>query len=119
MISKQYRFHGYGSLKYLFSKGRAVHATDLTVKFIDNPRRKKPRFTVIVSKKVNKKAVVRNRIRRRLYELIRINQESIDPLYDIAVIVRSDSVATMSSGELAEQLQALFVRANVIISAKN
>ena len=49
----------------------AVRARLMTVKYVNNPHRKHSRFSVVVSKKVHKGAVGRNRIRRRVYEIIR------------------------------------------------
>ena len=68
MIGRRYRFLGRGSLKYLFRRGRTIlDPTDhLRLRWVINQRRSHPRLAVIVSKKVSKQAVTRNRIRRRL-----------------------------------------------------
>ena len=71
MISQKYRFHGHGSLNYVFSKGQMVRGRFFTIKWVENERRHHPRLAVVVSKKVFKAAVKRNRIRRRVYEIAR------------------------------------------------
>jgi len=49
------------------------------------------RIGVTVSKKMGK-AVVRNRVRRRLREIYRINEEQFLPGYDIVVVARNRAV---------------------------
>ena len=45
---------------------------------------------LIVSKKVSKKAVVRNKIKRRLREIFRLNQNSLDS-FDIVIIAKQNA----------------------------
>lgn len=62
------------------------------------------RLAVVVSKKVSKSAVKRNRIRRRVFEKFRVMHKELDrPLkYDIIVTVFDDSVVLMPDGELTQ-----------------
>ena len=71
MISRKHRFHGYGSLRYVYQNGKTVRGPLASLKYVHNPRRDSYRFAIVVSKKVNKSAIVRNRIRRRLFAIIR------------------------------------------------
>ena len=100
MLAAIYRFHGHGSLGYLYRNGRAIRSRCLTVKYIANPRRKCPRFAVVVSKKIYKSAVRRNRIRRRIYECIRRELPNLSNAGDLAVIVTNAEVLTMPAAEL-------------------
>ena len=49
------------------------------------------RVGITVSKKLGK-AVVRNRVRRRLREIYRLNEERFQPGWDIVVVARSRAV---------------------------
>lgn len=49
------------------------------------------RVGITVSKKLGK-AVVRNRVRRRLREIYRLNEEKFQPGWDIVVVARSRAV---------------------------
>ncbi len=71
MIAKAHRFHGYGSLNFVYKNGKTERGPLFAVKSILNPKRSEYRMAVVVSRKVNKSAVARNRIRRRLYEIVR------------------------------------------------
>lgn len=114
MIAQAFRFHGHGSLRYLYRNGEAVRTRTLTVRYIHNPRRKKPRFTVIVAKKVLKRAVKRNLMRRRIYEIIRELQPQIKNSHDIAITVFSPELLDVSFLELREQIMDVLTRAEVV-----
>jgi ribonuclease P protein component len=84
------------------------------IKSIHNKRRKEYRAAVVVSKKIHKSAVVRNRVRRRIYQALREYEHLITLPYDIVVLVYSDRVAEMPSQSLHEQLKKLLKDARII-----
>ena len=57
-------------------------------------------------------AVIRNRIKRRIREALRIHYGFIKPHYDIVVIARSRSLATLPFGRIVDVLTSLLQRAN-------
>lgn len=67
MFSASYRFHGYNSLNSVYRSGKTIRGSVLLLRYGRNLKRKKSRVAVVVSKKISKSAVVRNRIRRRVY----------------------------------------------------
>ncbi len=113
MISSLFRFHGHGSLRYVYTNGKAVRSQLFTVKFVANSRRRHPRFSVVVSKKVIKSAVGRNRIRRRLYEYLRLNTPRLNGVYDIVIICTSAELRTLPFAQINEQLTQLFDKADL------
>lgn len=113
MISSLFRFHGHNSLRYLYSNGKAVRSQLFTVKYVVNTHRQNPRFSVVVSKKVIKSAVGRNRIRRRLYEYLRLHKDELNNTYDIVVICTSAELRTLPFSQISEQLTQLFEKASL------
>lgn len=111
MISSKFRFHGHNSLRYVYSKGKAVRSQQFTIKYVPNTHRTHPRFSVVVSKKVIKSAVGRNRIRRRIYEYLRINTERLVEVHDIVIICTSAELRTLPYAQISEQLDSLFTKA--------
>jgi ribonuclease P protein component len=107
MLSFSYRFHGHGSLRYVYKNGQAVRSHLITIKHTSNPHRKNSRFAVVVSKKVHKSAVGRNRIRRRIYEIIRQEIPKMNGVYDVAVMVFSGETITLPTEELRPMLVQL------------
>jgi ribonuclease P protein component len=112
MILRQHRFHGYNSLRFVYAKGATQRSSLLAVRTVINTRRDSYRCAVVVSKKVSKSAVVRNRIRRRLYEQIRV--AGIVQPADIVVTVYSEMVATMPAEQLKTTLNTLLAQAGVL-----
>jgi ribonuclease P protein component len=85
MFSKKHRLAKTTDIKKAFARGRGFFYPLFTIKFIKSLP--PSRFTVIVSTKVSKKAVVRNRIKRVLRESLRINLMSFVE-GDYAIIVK-------------------------------
>lgn len=114
MISKLHRFHGYGSLRFLYRGGKTVRGPLCSLKYISNPRRKTYRLAVVVNKKVSKSAVVRNRIRRRIYEAVRLLEDQINQPYDLIFTVFNEEMAEMDSAELHRAVKAQLKQAGII-----
>lgn len=113
MLAQKFRFHGHGSLRYLYRNGDAVRSHLITLKYIKNPRRKNSRFTVVVSKKVIKSAVRRNRIRRQIYEIVRLEEPTLKSGYDMALMVFSGEVYSMDHESLKKLIKQLFSQADL------
>jgi len=113
MISRRHRFHGYGSLTFTYRHGKTVRSQWFALRFTRNPKRSHYRAAVVVSRKVHKSAVVRNRIRRRLYTLISDSLGDEVAAYDIVLTVFSDKVATAPIDELRHSLIELLKSADI------
>ena len=113
MIANNFRFHGHNSLRYVYSNGKAVRSQLFTLKFVHNSRRTHPRFSVVISKKVMKSAVGRNRIRRRLYEYLRLHTDHLNGVYDIVIICSSGELRALPYAHITEQLDTLFSKAHL------
>jgi len=113
MLSVIHRFHGHGSLRYVYKNGRAIRSHLVTVKYVPNIHRKHSRFTVVVSKKVHKSAVGRNRIRRRLYEVVRHELPRMKSSHDVVILVFSSELISLPHNELVKLLQDLFTQAGL------
>ena len=77
------------------------------VKYLENPHRPLPRVAVVIGRKVHKSAVKRNRIRRRIYEIIRPFLRQAPPI-DICISVYSPEPLTAPKNELLVQLLPIF-----------
>jgi ribonuclease P protein component len=107
MFSKSHRFHGYNALRGVYARGQNVRGELLSLKFVRREAHKPYRVGVVVSRKVHKSAVVRNRIRRRVYEQVRAHEADIKPGTDLVFTVYSDKVATLDSSKLAAAVNSL------------
>ena len=106
MIASRNRFHGINSLNYVYRNGKTIRGKYMAVKYCPNSRRDTFRIAVVVSRKVAKSAPVRNRVRRRIYELLRTQANGRLGNLDIVVTVFDEVLATMP----AETLNSIIVQ---------
>lgn len=112
MISRVHRFHGYGSLKGVYLRGQSVRGPLITLKFTQRGPAKPYRVAVVVSRKVHKSAVVRNRIRRRIYEIVRQSDGLIAPGTDLVFTVFNGHVAEIEAAKLQAAITDLLQKAS-------
>ena len=112
MLCKKYRFHSRGGVKYVYQKGKTVRSPRMSLVYTMNTRGF-TRVAVVVSKKVEKTAVGRNRMRRRVYEAIRMNFDSIPKKRDYVFMIYSKEVMRMPFGELEAMLGKLIEESKV------
>lgn len=113
MLSHTHRFHGPHSLRTIYRSGQTVHSHICKVKYLQNARREDSRFAIVVSKKVHKSAIGRNRIRRRFYEVIRGQISALKPGVDVVVIIVSGEALAMPYSEIEATIRQLFHEANL------
>ena len=114
MIQRIHRFHGFNSHRFVHRTGRTVRGPFGALKYSKNSRRATYRAAVVVSRKVSKSAVVRNRIRRRIYEIIRAQSRDFTAPYDLVLIIYSDQLATMPAAEIEKGVIAKLREAGVL-----
>jgi ribonuclease P protein component len=112
MLGQRHRFHGYGSLKQVYSQGQQARGSMLSLKFKQRDPRRPYRVAVVVSRKVSKSAVTRNRIRRRIYEQVRKASEGVDPGTDLVFTAYNEQLATISADKLQAMIRDLLARVN-------
>jgi len=105
MLPKIYRLPA-SQFQSVFRTGKRIHVDDLTY-VIQKTTEKVSRFAFVVSKKVAKRAVDRNRIKRMLRESIHNLLPSIQPGYDIIFMVKNN-FADKTSKEITTRISDLF-----------
>ena len=111
MIAKRNRFNASRDIENIYRRGRAIRHGVFSLKYVP-AKKTNYRLAVVVSKKVSKSAVVRNRIRRRVFEQFRLIYKSSgqQPL-DMVVSIFDPGVASMPANELASICRNLFEKA--------
>lgn len=113
MIGRTHRFHGRAGIRRLQQNGKSIRSGAFALRFAPNDRTKSYRLAVVVSRKVSKSAVVRNRIRRRLYERVRILSSDFTAPYDLALMVYDERIASMAAPELDQEVARLLQKAKL------
>ena len=106
MLKQRYRFHSRGGVKYTYRQGKTVRSPYLTLVCAKNSRHRQ-RFAVVVSKKIEKTAVGRNRIRRRIYEALRAELKDYPYHMDCIFVVVNKDTAIVPFDELRTTIQKL------------
>lgn len=108
MLNKRYRFHSRGGVRYTYQHGKSIRKPNITLVHAVNSRGRQ-RFAVVVSKKVAKSAVERNRIRRRVYEAIRIvkKEQNFEAEKDNIFVIYAKNIKTMPFSDLKNLISGL------------
>jgi len=107
MISVRHRFHGHGSLQAVYQRGHTVRGPLMNLRYAVRDPRRPYRVAVVVSRKVSKAAVTRNRIRRRLYESVRTSQVGVAAGTDLVFTVFDEHLAELPASELQAAVDGL------------
>ena len=108
MFNRQARLRKERDIMRVYQKGRGAVTDQLGIKALRNPDGQ-TRTTVVVSKKVDKRAVVRNKNRRRVVGILRGQGETYLAGCDIVVTVRQD-LSGLSHAELTDLVVGLLKR---------
>ena len=112
MLARENRLRSAADITRVYKRGvYGGSGGALSVKAVKSGR-PATRVVVVVAKKVSKRAVVRNRIRRRLIEHIRSRFETVVPGWDIVLSVHTD-ISELSASDLADHVAKALTRAGV------
>ncbi|MDZ7798842.1 MAG: ribonuclease P protein component [Patescibacteria group bacterium] len=87
MLAKKFRLSKEKAFKKVYQKGKFFFTSNINLRFANN-QAKNTRFGFVISKKISKKATVRNKIKRQLSEIIRKHLNSIVKEKDIIIKVK-------------------------------
>ena len=96
----------------VFDRGRFINSDLISVRFLAN-RTDDTRVGFIVSKKVSKMAVLRNKVKRMLREIIRENMVRIKKGFDMIITAKS-GISKVQLEEVTDVLKELLKRSNLI-----
>lgn len=112
MLARSCRLRRQKDFEKIFQAGRFLHVAPLAMGWRAN-NLDFSRFAFVVSGRVAKKSVARNRLRRRLTEIVRANPPFIRPGFDIVVVAKTGA-AEKGLVELKAGLTALFEKAKLL-----
>ena len=91
MLPKDYRLRLDKDIKILFSQGKSIFGVITGVKYRPN-HLKTSRFAIVIGKKISKKAVVRNRLRRQIRAMLYEELKNFKDGYDLMILVRPNII---------------------------
>jgi len=108
LIEKKFRLKSL-DLSYLLDKGEQTTSKLFIIRYSES-KESYPRFACIVSRKLAPKAVERNKLRRRVYEAIRliIKEEKTTKNIDYALIPKKN-ILNKDQNEIKEDLRTIIL----------
>lgn len=97
----------------VFDTSAVLHSGHFSMKWTDVLGNKESQFAVVVSKKVSRSSVGRNRIRRRCYGVLEELLSQIPENITGIIFVRPSAVLLVPKA-LEEELRKLFLRAGIV-----
>lgn len=114
MLKKLFRLRRESDIKKIHVRGRVYFSSCANLKILANGQGHS-RFAVIVSAKTAPKATARNRLRRQISEIVRLNWTGIRSGYD-CLIVAKKSLAEVTHQNQKRAVINLLDRANIWLS---
>lgn len=112
MLAKINRLKKNKDIQKVFEKGRIFKQDLLILKILPNDL-DESRFAFVVSKKFSKKAVARNKIKRKLREAVYSNLKKIQKGADL-IVIASPGLEAKDFKEIKEIISKLFKKAKII-----
>jgi len=111
MLPKANRLKKKQDIEWVFKKGKGFKEDFLILKITKN-RLSQARFAFVISQKVSKKAVIRNKIRRQLSEVIRMRLKKLKKGIDV-LLITLPGFAIKDFWEMDEVIDKLFKKAGI------
>jgi ribonuclease P protein component len=112
MLARPNRLTKDTDFKKIAKSARPIHSAHFILKKITCSD-KESKFGIVVSAKVSKKSTVRNKIRRRLQEILRINLNKIKKGFKVMIVVKTSAV-NKDYQEIRRDLELLLKNSGLI-----
>lgn len=114
MLNKKNRLTKRKEFGYIYKNGKKAYSNDLTLIYIET-KLANPRFGFVVTKKIGK-AVVRNKIKRQLSEIVRLNLHLFNKKFNY-IFVAKPSITEKSFNDIKDSVFKLLSREKLVVSA--
>lgn len=104
MLPKQYRLTKNRDFEKIWQKGKSFFIKEIGIKFLSN-NLDCSRFGMVVPNKIIKKAVLRNKVKRRLRDIIKSKLPFIKEGVDCIILARQ-GIGNLSFEELKNKVEA-------------
>lgn len=109
MLPKDSRVRTRADIEMVMRKGRSITSPFFAFRILRPGGADRVRFGFIVSNKISKKAVIRNRIKRRLRETARLFSSRFPSQSDVIVVARS-ALVNADTALIREQFEIILKR---------
>lgn len=104
MLSKKFRLSGGNNFKRVQDEGRVYQSKNFGIAILNRNDAEASRFAFIVSTKIAKDAVDRNRFKRTMSETVRIASIDLFPGFDVVFLAKT-SIVSVPASELMREVR--------------
>ena len=112
MLPKENRLKKNNDFQRVFKQGKYLKGNFINLKFIEN-NLPQSRFVFIIGLKISKKTVIRNKIRRRCFEVIKSTFNQIKEGFDLVFLPTPEAVEKDYS-ETEKEINSLLKKAKLL-----
>jgi len=113
MLPRKYRLSNYLDIEKIKKDGEVLTSKHFSLLFLDRNDDKRVRVGFVVSKKISNKAVIRNKVRRRLSEAFLEIIEKISCSCDFLVLPKK-GIINIKTSELAGEIKEVLKEGDLI-----
>lgn len=84
MLAKEFRIKFKKDFDNILKSRNKFFSNNFSLRFSQN-NQDVSKFSIVVSAKISKKAVIRNQLRRRIFEILRLEMSNIKPGYSVMI----------------------------------
>lgn len=107
MLSKKYKLNNPQDFKKVQTEGEVYQSKNFGIAYLKREDSEVSRFAFIVSTKISKDAVDRNRFKRTLSETVRLATIDLLPGFDVVFLAKTSIVNTPASELMKEVREGL------------
>lgn len=107
MLASQYRLKKKSSFYEVEEEGDIYQSDSFGLAYLDKKDDNNTLFGFVVSTKISKNAVVRNKIKRSFHEAVRMNYSYVKPGYYVVFLAKQSAAKKSTSDLMAEVKDAL------------
>ena len=111
MLAQIYSLKGEGTIKEILKKGQKQQSDNFGAFFVNRNNNELPRFAFVISKKISKFAVHRNRVKRAMSESVRRNVKLIPRGIEFVFLAKK-SIIEKTTDEIMREVQNFFTKLN-------
>lgn len=113
MLASEYRLSGQGNFEKVLAGGTFVQANSFGLVYLKRSDELVSRYGFVVSTKVAKEAVLRNRIKRALSEAVRFLVSDVKRGYDVVFLAKQKGLK-MSTDEIMREVRGALLKAGLM-----
>jgi ribonuclease P protein component len=111
MLAKVYSLKGERTIKEVLKNGKKFQSDNFGAFFTESKDQENPKFAFVISKKVSKLAVNRNRVKRAMSEAVRRNVKNVPNKIQIVFLAKK-SIVERSTEEIMKEVESFISKSN-------